>query len=303
MMSSRSSHRSHDEERKDSAPLNDSRANANETHAAGAATLRRLSRAQADRTIRDLTPYEANLVYHLDTIRFATRTQLSRLQPGSGTQLARTRRLQRSLSSLVERRVIARIDRLIGGRSGGSQAPLYTLDIVGRRLVALDRDRRPRRPWLPSDRFVAHTLAVTEVYVRLAEAAHTREVEVIEFAAEPACWRPLTDRYGSRSTLKPDAFVRLGVGDYEHSVFIEVDLATESLPTVLAKASVYGSYYEQGSEQRAHDVFPRVLWLVPTERRRHALIDAFGRLPGEHRRLHDCAQVGDLVDALLRPPP
>ena len=89
MMSSRSSHRLHDEEPKDSAPLNDSRANANETHAAGAATLRRLSRAQADRTIRDLTPYETNLVYHLDTIRFATRTQLSRLQPGSGSQAAR----------------------------------------------------------------------------------------------------------------------------------------------------------------------------------------------------------------------
>jgi len=53
-----------------------------------------------------------------------------------------------------------------------------------------------------------HLLAVSELYVQLREAARSNVLELLDFDAEPTCWRGSRD--GPRLvTLKPDAFVRL----------------------------------------------------------------------------------------------
>ena len=83
---------------------------------------------------------------------------------------------------------------------------------------------------------------------------------------------------GERLVLKPDAFVRLGVGDLEENNFLEVDRSTES-PTVLKrKALTYVAYWQSGEEQVRRGVFPRVLWLVPDERRKQQLLNVLSRL-------------------------
>ena len=67
--------------------------------------------------------------------------------------------------------------------------------------------------------------------------------------------------------LRPDLFVSLGVGDFEHRWFCEVDRGTEHLPAILRKCRQYEAYYATGAEQRDHGVFPRACWIVPDQRR------------------------------------
>ena len=93
----------------------------------------------------------------------------------------------------------------------------------------------------------------------------------------PTCWRSFA-RLGGRLTLRPDAFLALGVGDYELRWFIEVDRASESLPTVLRKCRLYADYYQAGAEQATHGgVFPRVCWIVPDEARAERVLAAIRR--------------------------
>jgi len=100
---------------------------------------------------------------------------------------------------------------------------------------------------------------------------------VLQTQAEPRCWRQFSGLAG-RQWLRPDAFVVLGVGEYELRWFIEVDRASESLPVVLRKCRLYGEYYQSGVEQAAHGgVFPRVCWVVPDEKRAEQLRGAIAR--------------------------
>jgi len=43
--------------------------------------------------------------------------------------------------------------------------------------------------------------------------------------------------------------------------FIEVDLGTESIPTLVKKCHQYEEYRRSGVEQTKHGAFPLVLWL------------------------------------------
>jgi len=63
----------------------------------------------------------------------------------------------------------------------------------------------------------------------------------------------------------------LGVGDFEHRWFVELDRGNESLPVLVRKCRLYETYYRTGREQAAHGVFPRVCWIVPDDRHRDRL--------------------------------
>ncbi|MEA2901384.1 MAG: hypothetical protein QOH36_1271 [Actinomycetota bacterium] len=99
--------------------------------------------------------------------------------------------------------------------------------------------------------------------------------------------------------MKPDAAVRLGADEYEDHWFIEVDRGTESPAVIERKAAVYRSYWSTGREQAELGAFPRVLWLVPDERRRAVLVHALGRGPAEAWRLHSVARFADAIPGLV----
>jgi hypothetical protein len=82
---------------------------------------------------------------------------------------------------------------------------------------------------------------------------------------EPACWR-IAASFGDRM-LKPDLFAVTASADYEDHWYIEVDRATESLPTLLRKCAQYEDYRRTGAEQQDHGVFPLVIWIVPDDAR------------------------------------
>ena len=79
------------------------------------------------------------------------------------------------------------------------------------------------------------------------------------------------------------------------SFFVEVDLGTHARPALARKFDVYRRYYASGREQRQRDIFPRVLWLTSTERRRAELVDVAGRQPADCWRLFQVGLLGDAV--------
>lgn len=134
-------------------------------------------------------------------------------------------------------------------------------------------------PTPPGERYLAHALAVSQLYVDLIRATRWGLAELLAFDPEPACWRRYSSPYGARLTIKPDAYVRLGVGDYELSWFIETDMASEAPVTLLGKARRYIDYWRTGTEQAARDVFPRVAWIAPDAARAEVIAGTLADLP------------------------
>ena len=102
----------------------------------------------------------------------------------------RARRARRVLARLVEQRVLDRLERRQGGIGGGSSAWVYALGPAGRRMVAYWAGEglpRSRGAHEPGATWTAHTLAVSDLYVRLRQAERAGRVELLDFDAEPAC--------------------------------------------------------------------------------------------------------------------
>src|SRR5262249_18258795 len=96
----------------------------------------------------------------------------------------------RCLSRLVTWRVLTRLPRRVGGTQRGSSVAAYALGSAGQRLLAMRAHNNTRPPAIrnvgvPSDRFVAHILAVTELYVCLEEANRTGSLILRQFTTEP----------------------------------------------------------------------------------------------------------------------
>lgn len=105
-------------------------------------------------------------------------------------------------------------------------------------------------------------------------------MKLTEIQMEPECWRPYQCGYKNR-ILKPDLAIVTEKQDwmsheetwYELRWFVEVDLNTEDIQTIIEKCRRYYEYYRSDTEQRLHgDVFPLVAWIVKTEARKRSLI-------------------------------
>jgi hypothetical protein len=207
-----------------------------------------------------LSDREWSVLSTLRRVRVATSAQLERLHFTGVTR----RQARAVLASMSGRRLIARLPRQVGGLRSGSAGYIYVLDVAGQRLSPTN-GRRVQRPWPVGTPFLAHSLAVTELFVRLMETERRGETNIRlgEYHAEPACWRSFSGPGGGRLTLKPDAEVTLELGRYEDHWFLEVDRATESRPTLARKLGRYVQYWQTGQEQARTGVFPKVLWIVP----------------------------------------
>ena len=225
--------------------------------------------------------------------------QLQRLFWPVGAPQTRARLARHGLSRLSELGVLAPLARRVGGVRAGSRGLSFAVGLAGQRLLgAEESNRRVRHPHTPGERYLAHTLAVGQLYVELVEAQRRSVVEVLDFDPEPGCWRPYAGPYGARLVLKPDAFLKLGVGDYEFSWLVEMDLATEALTTIERKARRHLDYHRTGDAQRTQGVSPRVVWIVPDQQRARAVELALDRLPADSRRLFAVAVGADAISLL-----
>jgi hypothetical protein len=229
--------------------------------------------------------------------RLATGRQLRRaLWGGAADSEATARHVRRTLQRLASWRVLDRLpNRPAGGRGGGSQSFIWHVGPAGLRLLGR-LGFSGKRLCPPSDRHVRHTLAITELVVRVTEADRSGDLELIEWQTEPACWRPFVGPGAARVVLKPDAFLRIGAGRlHEDRWLVEVDMATESPTTLAGKLRRHLAYRASGSELREHSVDPRVLWLVPDRRRAEVLWDLLRKLEADDRRLFAVALQAEAV--------
>jgi hypothetical protein len=251
---------------------------------------------------RTLTPRDRAIIESLDRLRVATTEQLKRLHFADLTERSAARQAPKALNRLAERNLVTKLERQLGGVRSGSRAAVWSLDVAGQRLAAAcgpAGGRLTRRPWTPSLAFLAHRLAVSECFVSLTERCRAGDARLLEFDTEPLSWRRYASPYGGTSTLKPDAFCRIAVGDFERGTFVEIDRATESPSTITAKLRAYRQYWETGREQERRGYFPRVTFAVPNEDRKAVLVDLFAAQPEESRPLWQVVIADELTDALI----
>jgi hypothetical protein len=240
---------------------------------------RRVRMPHVERLMDELSARDWAIIDSLHRVRLASGLQLERLHFHDLGVRSRPVMRWRVLKRLVDERVLIPLERRIGTSYGGSAKLWYTLDSAGQRLIRLRANAasvgaRVRRPRLAGERFVAHTLAVTELYVALVEHTRLGQFTLGDFQAEPMAWWP----NGSGGWMKPDAFVKLRCGTVADYWWIEADLATESVPTVRAKLLTYLDFVGRG-QLGPDGVVPRVLIAVPGTPRKMAIQAVVNSLP------------------------
>ncbi|OEJ61059.1 hypothetical protein BGM19_26655 [Streptomyces agglomeratus] len=245
-----------------------------------------------------LTERDLAIIRDVGRFKLMSGGQLERLYFADCSDTSRARNRQAVLRRLTGHRVLARVgQRRVGGAQRGSASYLYTLDVAGQHL-AQSTSSRPRRPYSWYEPTVAHFLAVAELYVTLTEAARGGRFTVLDFQAEPYCWRS----FGHR-TLKPDAFVQLGVVHPDGrrrkgSFFIEVDRANQYGAKIETKLPQYLAYYQHHRQTWPDQSFPRVVFLAPHEQRVSYLRRLVAERP-EAQRLFTVGLLDELVAVTL----
>jgi hypothetical protein len=227
----------------------------------------RVSRCDLHQLADRLSQRDWNILHFINRHRYATTGQLRRLYFAThATQSAATRACTRVLGRLLKLRLLTRLERRIGGDRHGSAAFIWCLDVVGERLQRL-ADGKRRRFHEPSFLFLQHSLTITDIHVQLVEAERTGCFNLTQVAIETEAWRPYLTPHGVTTLLKPDMMLSLANHAYRDYWYLEVDLASESLPVLMRKCHAYEDYRHTGQAQQEHQVFPRVLWVMPTPER------------------------------------
>jgi Replication-relaxation len=262
-----------------------------------APVLARVRSSHVDLLAARLSRRDWEVIETVNLLRVASGLQLERLCFAT-TADARSRTVIRSrvLARLVRDRVLVPVGRRIGGSGRGSTVQTYALDTAGRNLVArrqlADAAKvRVRRPGAPGERTLHHTLAVSELYTQLVEQARTSGDRVATFKAEPAAWWP----NGLGGFIKPDAYVVLAHADVRDAWWIEMDQATESLPTIRGKILTYLQFRRRGARGPG-DVLPWLLIATTTAKRTAAIAGIANHLP----EAADLVTVVEQADAARR---
>ena len=232
----------------------------------------RVSKKQLAEMYYLLPETDQKILLLLRDCRYAISEQIRDLlfPEGSSTK-ARSRAANRRLKKLRELSLIEAFGRTIGGPRHGSSHNVWYLSELGHRMLNLDETNAVRkRLTAPSMLFIRHTLAITEAYVQIVRTAREHpELILSEVQWEPECWR--NPAKNNSFSLRPDMFIVTHSEQYEDRWFIELDLSTEDIGTVISKCGRYLEYYRTEHEQKKHGVFPRVLWIVPDAVRKNQL--------------------------------
>jgi hypothetical protein len=243
---------------------------------------RRISSTAIDVINDRLSDRDRAVLRSVDDHQFLTVRHIEALHFDAIAPDARGRITRRALARLRGLRVLDTLDRRIGGIRAGSHGFIYHVGVAGDRLAERPARRSGRLRYAPSARFLAHRLAVADAHLALIEADRDARIDLVDSAIEPATWRTFTGLGSARRILKPDLYAETAAAAAElvHGWFIEVDLGTEHIPTLLTKCREYEAYRQTGIEQDRHGAFPLVIWSVThpdsanAERLRKALTEA-----------------------------
>lgn len=241
----------------------------------------RISATGIDVIADQLTDRDHAILRSVNDHRFLTVQQIQALHFANLAPTSARRTTKRVLARLRSLRVLGALVQTIGGARAGSQGLVHYVDAVGDRILRGRSGRDARRTYEPSARFVKHRLAIADAHIALIEADRNNAIELVGSAVEPATWRTYIGLGSARRTLKPDLFAETATDDdLVHAWFIEIDLGTEHIPTLLAKCREYEAYRQTGIEQDRYGGFPLIIWSMShpdpanAARRREALIKA-----------------------------
>jgi hypothetical protein len=242
---------------------------------------RRISAAGIDGIADQLTDRDRAILRSVHEHRFLTVHQIRTLHFADLAPTSSRRTAKRVVARLRDIRVLGALMQRVGGVHGGSHGLIHYVDAVGDRILRNRSGRQARRFYEPSARFVNHRLAIADAHIGLIEADREARIDIADSAVEPATWRAFTGLGAARRTLKPDLYAETATADdLVCAWFIEVDLGTEHIPTLVTKCREYESYRQTGIEQDRHGAFPLVIWSLThpdpakAERRRQALTEA-----------------------------
>ena len=236
-----------------------------------------------------LSDRDRRILLDLARVRVLSGQQLTRLHFAELAPESRDRTRRRVLARLADWQLVVTLERTVGGARAGSAGHIYSLGVAGQRalpfLIARSDEehetymdarpaRRSRTPSTPGMLFIAHALAIAELYVKLREHERAHDLVLAHFGAEPATWCP----DGQGGVMKPDAYVRVQTDGVEDSWWIEADRATESLPALRRQLLAYVDFVRRGALGPG-GIVPRVLVTVPHDRRLAAVRDLVAALP------------------------
>lgn len=262
----------------------------------------RLSPARVERLAADLSDRDRSIMLDLARTRVLSGAHLTRLHFADLSANTRDRMRRRVLARLNTLGLVTTLERRIGGAHSGSAGLIYALDSGGQRAMpfiqahkAIEPTARTRKPWTPGQTFLLHSLDVSELYVQLVEAERTRQLTLAEYLTEPASWFPS----GMGGLMKPDAYALVQTQHIEDAWVIEVDRATESLPTLRRKLLVYVDFAHAGQDG-PDGTTPRVLVTVPHQQRLVAVQRLIRDLPEPAERLILAVPFNRAVLALIQ---
>jgi hypothetical protein len=238
---------------------------------------RRLSRRALEQLDATLPQRDRDVLDLVAVHRFLTTGQLERFVfTGHASDDSAARTARRVLARLQRSLLLAPLDRRIGGVRAGSSAKIWQLTSGAARLLRADgvNFRRPD----PSPRFLMHCLAVGDLHLVL-RGLRGGDVRDVDVQIEPDSWRSFTGPSGERRTLQPDLAAVVRTAAFDERWFLEVDLGTESLSTVLRKCAQYEAYRATGIEQADQGAFPIVWWLMSSADRAERLTQSIRRTP------------------------
>jgi len=155
----------------------------------------------------------------------------------------------------------------MGTEAGGTQA-LYTLSREGERLTgaAFPGLRRKEDEVLVADFYVSHQLSVNRVHCALKhEPIPVPDCQFLRFVS-------FREPIASGASLIPDGYAEVSEGTKLLAMFLEIDLASESLPVWKKKVSEYLRYAVSGISQTQWGLAQfRVLVVANTEERMNPL--------------------------------
>lgn len=239
--------------------------------------------------------------------RFLTSSHIQKLHfYDHASLLSGTRSCRRVLRRLHRDGLLILLPRMIGGLGAGSGASVWHVSGTGKRILSVKDGSGTQlsaaRVREPSIRFVAHALAIADARVTLTEATRAGAFGLAKVEIEPNSWRRYLGAFAARETLKPDLAVATtsADGEFEDRWFIEVDLGTEHLPTVLRKCAQYEAYRRTGDEQHRHGVFPVVIWLTNADVRAEKLQRAIRATRSLDRQLYRVTSLPGLVPLIVQ---
>ncbi|MFJ9787098.1 replication-relaxation family protein [Amycolatopsis sp. NPDC101161] len=247
-----------------------------------------------------LSERDWKILGEVNRLHLATGSQLDRLFFSHLSGRSRISSRSRALSRLVSWRVLEQLPRRIGGDKRGSSVAVYAVGIAGKRLLQgrLSDDsstKKQRRVAVPGERFMAHVLGISELYVQLTEADRDKRLRLAQFVTEPAAWWP----DGRGGLLKPDAFIALEGSAGKRVFWLELDRATESVPTLGRKLRAYLDFVRRGTAG-PYGAIPRVLITVPHQRRYESTLRLLDSLPGPAIELFAVVLYGDALEWLAK---